>query len=123
MLLLDEPTNHLDIEALEWLEGFVRGYRGGALIVSHDREFLDRTVTRILYLDGETRTVTSYPGGYSDFAAAREHERALHHEAWTRQREYVGRVRADIARLKGEAVAIERGTTPRQPGVRKLAKK
>ena len=123
LLVLDEPTNHLDLEALAWLEGFVQAYRGAALIVSHDRAFLDRTVTRILYLDQETHTVTSYPGGYGDFAAARAHERTLQREAWTRQQEYVGRVRADIGRLKGEALAIERGTTPRQPGVRKLAKK
>jgi ATP-binding cassette subfamily F protein 3 len=123
LLLLDEPTNHLDIEALGWLEGFIQGYPGAALIVSHDRDFLDRTVSRTLYLDPESRTVISYSGGYSDFTVAREHERALHREAWVRQQEYVGRVRADIARLKGEALTIERGTTPRQPGVRKLAKK
>lgn len=123
LLLLDEPTNHLDIEALEWLEGFIQAYPGAALIVSHDRDFLDRTVSRTLYLDPETRTLLSYAGGYSDFAAARAHERVLHREAWVRQQEYVGRVRQDIARLKGEALTIERGTTPRQPGVRKLAKK
>jgi ATPase subunit of ABC transporter with duplicated ATPase domains len=51
LLLLDEPTNHLDIDALEWLEQFMRDYRGAAIIVSHDATFLDRTVTRILELD------------------------------------------------------------------------
>ncbi|MFN8569942.1 MAG: hypothetical protein U0Z44_20955 [Kouleothrix sp.] len=49
LLLLDEPTNHLDVAALEWLEGFVRDYRGAVLVVSHDRAFLDQTVTRVLY--------------------------------------------------------------------------
>ena len=72
LLLLDEPTNHLDVEALAWLEDFVRGYPHAVLIVSHDREFLDRTVTRILYVDPDTRTVQSYAGNYSDFATARE---------------------------------------------------
>ncbi len=123
LLLLDEPTNHLDIEALEWLEQFIGDYPGAVLIVSHDREFLDRTVERVLFLDPEVRNVKSYPGNYSSFAEAREQEYEAHMEAWTRQQEYVGRVKGDIARLKGEAVAIELGTTPRQPGVRKLARK
>lgn len=123
LLLLDEPTNHLDVEALEWLEGFVVGYTGSVLVVSHDREFLDRTVTRILFLDPETQAVKSYPGNYTSFAEAREQEHESHIEAWTRQQEYVGRVKSDISRLKGEAVATELGSTPRQPGVRKLARK
>ncbi len=123
LLLLDEPTNHLDIEALEWLEGFAQAYPGAVLIVSHDREFLDHTVSRILYLDPDTRTIKSYVGNYSDFAGAREREHETHVEAWKRQQEYVERVERDIGRLKGEAVAIERSTTPRQPGARKLARK
>ena len=123
LLLLDEPTNHLDIAALEWLEGFIRAYPRAALVVSHDRAFLDRTVTRILYLDPETRTVKSYTGNYSDFVAAREHEQALHAEAWQKQQEYVGKVEGDIARLKGQALGVELSTTPRQPNVRRAAKK
>ena len=123
LLLLDEPTNHLDVEALEWLEGFVRGYRGAVLIVSHDREFLDQTVTRILYLDPETHTVKSYTGNYSDFAEAREHERELHAESWKKQQEYVDAVESDIARLKGQALGVELSTTPAQPTIRRYAKK
>src|SRR5262249_44121433 len=96
LLLLDEPTNHLDVTGLEWLEGFVQRYRSAALIVSHDRAFLDRTVTRIVYLDPETRTVASYPGNYSDSAAARARERELQVEAWKRQEEYVAQVRGDV---------------------------
>jgi len=110
LLLLDEPTNHLDVEALEWLESFVQSYRGAALIVSHDRHFLDRTVTRILYLDPRTHTVKSYPGTYTDFADAREREREAHIEAWKRQQEYVAKTRADISRIKGQAQAIEAST-------------
>jgi ATP-binding cassette subfamily F protein 3 len=123
VLLLDEPTNHLDVAGLEWLEGFLRRYAGAALIVSHDRTFLDRTVTRILYLDPATRAVASYAGRYSDFATARAGERARQVEAWTRQQEYVAQVQSDVARLKGQALAIERGTTSRQPNVRRLARK
>jgi ATP-binding cassette subfamily F protein 3 len=123
LLLLDEPTNHLDVAGLEWLEGFVQGYRGAVLVASHDRAFLDRTVTRILYLDPTTRAALSYPGSYREFAAARAHERELHEEAWKRQEEYVARVEADVARIKGEARAIEEATTSRQPNVRRLARK
>jgi ATP-binding cassette subfamily F protein 3 len=123
LLLLDEPTNHLDVQALEWLEGFVRAYPRSALVVSHDREFLDRTVSRVLYLDPETRAARSYPGGYSDFVAARDHELALQEETWQQQQAYVGRVERDVARLKDGALRIERSTTPREPGVRKLARK
>jgi ATP-binding cassette, subfamily F, member 3 len=123
LLLLDEPTNHLDVEALEWLEGFVRGYAGAVLIVSHDREFLDQTVTRVLYLDPETHSVKSYTGNYSDFVEAREHERELHVESWKKQQEYIERVESDIARLKGQALGVELSTTPAQPTIRRYAKK
>ncbi|MBX0329438.1 ATP-binding cassette domain-containing protein [Oscillochloris sp. ZM17-4] len=112
LLLLDEPTNHLDVEALEWLESFVQGYPRTALIVSHDRAFLDRTVTRTLYLSPESRTIASYAGGYSDFAAAREHELAAQATAYREQQEYVGRVRSDIARMKGRASGLEAESTP-----------
>jgi ATP-binding cassette subfamily F protein 3 len=109
LLLLDEPTNHLDVEALAWLEDFVRGYPHAVLIVSHDREFLDRTVTRILYFDPHTRTVQSYPGNYSDFAAARAHEREVQATVWHAQQAYVQQVESDIRRVQGHAQSIQRG--------------
>ena len=67
LLLLDEPTNHLDIAMLEWLEDWLEGYSGAALVVSHDRTFLDRTVVRILDLDPETHTIREYSGNYSQY--------------------------------------------------------
>jgi ATP-binding cassette subfamily F protein 3 len=109
LLLLDEPTNHLDVEALVWLEDFVRGYPHAVLIVSHDREFLDRTVRRILYVDPDTRTVQSYPGNYSDFATAREHERELQAAAWHEQQTYIQQVESNIRRVQGQAQSIQRG--------------
>jgi ATP-binding cassette subfamily F protein 3 len=123
VLLLDEPTNHLDVEALEWLEGFVQGYPNSVLVVSHDRRFLDATVTRILYLDPVTRTIKSYEGNYSDFEAARERERESQLEAWRRQQEYVDKVKRDIQEKRNSALAIEKSTTPRNPGVRVYARK
>ena len=123
LLLLDEPTNHLDVEALEWLEEFVRTWPGAVVVVSHDREFLDRTVGAIVHLDARTGTLRRFSGTYRDFAAQRAHEAELQARTWKVQQEYVGRVRGDIARLKGEALDIERSTTPREPGVRKFAKR
>jgi ATP-binding cassette subfamily F protein 3 len=123
LLLLDEPTNHLDVEALEWLERFLTSYPRGVLVVSHDRVFLDSTVSRVLYLDPESRAMRSYPGGYTDFAAARAHERELQAQTWRQQEEYVARVRSDIGRLKSQARSIENSTTPSQPGIRRHARR
>ena len=62
-LFLDEPTNHLDIEMIEWLEGFLSNYKGGVLLISHDRFFLDKVATKIL--DLENKTTVLYDGNYS----------------------------------------------------------
>jgi ATP-binding cassette subfamily F protein 3 len=123
LLLLDEPTNHLDIEALEWLEGFVHASTQAVLVVSHDRAFLDATVSRVLYLDPATRALRSYRGGYTDFAAARAHEREIHEDTWRRQQDYVEQVQRDIGRLKSSARSIEQSTTAREPGLRKFARR
>jgi len=123
LLLLDEPTNHLDVDALEWLEAFLIAYPRAVLLVSHDRVFLDATVSRILYLDPETRSVRSYSGGYSAFAAARARERAAQADTWRREQDYVERVQRDIGRLKSQARSIEQSTTARQPGLRKSARR
>jgi ATP-binding cassette subfamily F protein 3 len=123
LLLLDEPTNHLDVDALEWLEAFLTSYPRAALLVSHDRAFLDATVSRILYLDPETRTVRAYRGAYTEFAAARAHELATREDTWRRQQDYVDRVQRDISRQKSVARSIETSTTARQPGLRKFARK
>lgn len=74
VLLLDEPTNHLDVDALEWLEQFIQNYSGAALIVSHDRVFLDNTVSQILELDDMTHRVTLYHGDYSAYEMAKARE-------------------------------------------------
>jgi len=72
--LLDEPTNHLDIEMLEWLEDWLNGFQGAALIVSHDRAFLDNTVTSILELDPKTQSIKAYPGNYTDYLDFKQKE-------------------------------------------------
>ncbi len=103
LLLLDEPTNHLDIDALEWLERFLNRYRGAALIVSHDRTFLDRTVTRILELDDKTHRVTAYAGNYTEYEEAKARELEKQWAAWQDQQDEITRLRSAAAHMRGLA--------------------
>ncbi|MED7948304.1 ABC-F family ATP-binding cassette domain-containing protein [Kitasatospora sp. NPDC058201] len=84
VFLLDEPTNDLDLEGLERLESFVKGLRAGTVLISHDREFLARTVTRVLELDLHQQQVNLYGGGYDAYleerATARRHARDEYEE-------------------------------------------
>jgi ATP-binding cassette subfamily F protein 3 len=123
VLLLDEPTNHLDITALEWLEAWLRDYPGAALIVSHDRTFLDHTVTRILDLDPATHTVVEYAGNYSDYIETWERNREKQWARWRDQQAEIRRVKRDIARTRNQALSVELTTTPGQPTIRRYAKK
>jgi ATPase subunit of ABC transporter with duplicated ATPase domains len=81
-LLLDEPTNDLDFAGLDWLERFLRAFGGAAVIVSHDREFLDRTVTRVVELDEWKHGAREYAGGWSEYEAERDRRRARQYERW-----------------------------------------
>ena len=82
VFLLDEPTNDLDFEGLERLERFVRDLAGAAVIVSHDRDFLDRTVTRIVELDEWRRGAVEYTGGWSEYERSRARARRRQYEAF-----------------------------------------
>ncbi len=82
LLLLDEPTNDLDFAGLAWLERSLAAHYGSLVVVSHDRAFLDRTVTRIVELDEWTRGTTEYSGGWSAYEAERERRREWHHRRW-----------------------------------------
>ncbi|MFO1426606.1 MAG: ATP-binding cassette domain-containing protein [Steroidobacteraceae bacterium] len=105
VLLLDEPTNHLDLDAVLWLERWLRAYAGTLLLVSHDREFLDAVVGRILHI--RDRGVTSYAGNYSRFeveAAARAAQQAAQNERVRREaahlRSFVERFRAKASKAR-----------------------
>ncbi|MFL6055706.1 MAG: ABC-F family ATP-binding cassette domain-containing protein [Actinoallomurus sp.] len=113
IFLLDEPTNDLDLDGLERLERFVAGLRAGTVLVSHDREFLDRTVTRVVELDLAQQQVNVYGGGYAAYLAEREVARR---HARADYEEYAGKV----------ATLEERGRTQRDwaaKGVRNARKK
>lgn len=86
-LFLDEPTNHLDMEMLEWLEGYLSSYRGGILIVSHDRYFMDRIVTGVVELDHHK--ATTYCGNYSRYLLQRDERLKADSIAYEKQQEYI----------------------------------
>jgi ATP-binding cassette, subfamily F, member 3 len=108
---------------LEWLEQWLRGYRGAALVVSHDRTFLDHSVTRILDLDPLTHTVRSYTGNYSAYIEQKTAERERQWDQYRDEQAEIRRMKQDIAATKEQALWVERTTTSRQPSVRRYAKK
>ena len=102
---LDEPTNDLDFEGLEWLERLVQRTRGSVVIVSHDRAFLDRTVTKIVELEEGTRRLREWPGGWSEFEAARERARAAQYRRFEEADERRRGVESLIRERQGQARA------------------
>jgi ATP-binding cassette subfamily F protein 3 len=126
VLLLDEPTNHLDAEGAAWLRDWLAGFAGGVLAVSHDRAFLDATVTHVIELDGIHEQPQDYPGGgYTGYRAekTRRWQRLLlDYEAQEKDR---ARWEADIEATKGQALGVEltvrSGATA--PHLRRIAKK
>lgn len=108
LLLLDEPTNHLDIAMLEWLEEWLASFPGAALIVSHDRTFLDQTVNRILDLDPRKHTLREYAGNYSDYLEQYLAEQEKQWAAYRDQNAEIRRMKQDIIRVKAQASYTER---------------
>ena len=101
VLLLDEPTNHLDILSIRWLEKFLVGYRGAAVVISHDQRFLDNVATHILDIDYQT--VTAYAGNYSAFVVEKEASRARVEAEIERAEKIIADKRAFVERFGAKA--------------------
>ena len=101
LLLLDEPTNHLDLDAVLWLEGWLKSYRGTLLMISHDRDFLDAVVSHILHI--EQGKLKLYTGSYSDFERQRAAQLALQQAMFVKQQREVAHLHSFIERFRAKA--------------------
>lgn len=101
LLLLDEPTNHLDLDAIVWLEDWLRRYPGTMLVISHDREFLDAVTNVTLHL--ESRQVKRYGGNYSQFEITRAQQIALQQSAFVKQQKTIDHLQSFVDRFKATA--------------------
>jgi ATPase subunit of ABC transporter with duplicated ATPase domains len=125
-LLLDEPTNHLDLDGLAWLEEFLQAFPGSVLVVSHDRRFLDTTVSQIVELaDGR---LTTYEGGYTEYHGEKARRAARLASDYEAQQKRHRRLESDIATTRGQALRTEltvsRAEAPRMKRyAKKVAKK
>ena len=97
-LILDEPTNHLDIVMTQWLEAYLREFKGGLLVVSHDRAFLDNVAVRILEMEGGK--LQSFKGNYSRYLEQKAIQTATLEAAYAAQQDYIARTEAYIRRFK-----------------------
>lgn len=101
LLLLDEPTNHLDLDALVWLEAWLKRYQGTMLVISHDREFLDAVTDVTVHIEGAK--LTRYGGNYSKFEDLRAEQMALQQGAFNKQQDKIAHLQKFIARFKAKA--------------------
>ena len=101
LLLLDEPTNHLDLDAILWLEDWLKSYPGTLLLISHDRDFLDAVVEHVAHL--EQQKLTLYRGGYSAFERARAERLAQQQQAFEKQQAQRAHMESFIRRFKAQA--------------------
>src|SRR5207237_8042378 len=99
LLLLDEPDNHLDLEAKAWLEQYIRSYPGAVLVISHDRQLLDRAVKKIFEL--EDGKISEYAGNYSYYFEEQRHRLLKQYELYTLQQGEIKHLEASMRQLKG----------------------
>lgn len=101
LLLLDEPTNHLDLDAVLWLESWLKSYPGTLLLISHDRDFLDEVTTHILHI--ENRVLKLYTGGYSDFERQRAAQLAVQQAMYEKQQRERAHLESFVERFRAKA--------------------
>lgn len=105
ILLLDEPTNHLDMDSIEWLESYLKNYKGIVLIVSHDRYFLDRVVTKIVEI--EDMESISYKGNYSSFVEQKEENLRIQFEHFREQQKKINSMEKTVTNLRDWAMRAD----------------
>lgn len=98
ILLLDEPTNHLDIDSINWLEDFLRAYQGSVIIISHDRYFLDKIVTKVMEI--ENKKLTVYNGNYTYYSAKKEKDREVQLKHYINQQKEIAKQQEAIQKLR-----------------------
>ncbi|PXF63165.1 ATP-binding cassette domain-containing protein [Kangiella spongicola] len=101
LLLLDEPTNHLDFEAVVWLEKWLETYQGAVLLISHDRDFLDRVINRVAHI--EQQHIKLYSGNYSSFELQRAEQLAQQQANYERQQKEIAHMQSYVDRFKAKA--------------------
>ena len=101
LLLLDEPTNHLDLEAVVWLQDWLKRYEGTLLLISHDRDFLDAVIKHVLHIEHEKLTL--YTGNYSDFEKARMEQMALQQAMFEKQQKQIAHMQSYVDRFRYKA--------------------
>ena len=106
LLLLDEPTNHLDLLSVKWFEDFLRSYPGAILITCHDRDFLDRVITKTFEL--EMGQLHAYPGNYSAFLPQKEHRLAVHQASFDGQQKKLKQMQDFVDRNRANAATASR---------------
>ena len=105
ILLLDEPTNHLDLQAIQWLEGYLKSYNGIVLVVSHDRYFLDHVVTKIVEVEGK-KSIT-YKGNYSAYAAQRAENVRIQYEQYCEEQKRIRGMEEQVKQLRDWALRAD----------------
>ena len=101
LLMLDEPTNHLDLPTIEWLENYLQSYEGTVIVVSHDREFLDKMITKTVEVANQK--ITEYSGNYSFYLSAKEERSDLQQRQFDNQQQFIKQQEAFINRFKAKA--------------------
>ncbi|WP_234117493.1 ribosomal protection-like ABC-F family protein [Clostridium hydrogenum] len=105
ILLLDEPTNHLDMDSIEWLEGYLKSYKGIVIVVSHDRYFLDNVVSKIIEI--EDKKCISYKGNYSAYIYQKEENLRIQYENFMEQQKKINTMKNTIKNLRDWAMRAD----------------
>jgi len=101
LLMLDEPTNHLDLPSIEWVENYLRNYEGAVIVVSHDRQFLNNTISKIVEVDNQS--LVTYEGNYDFYLEEKEQRKEIQQNAYENQQQKIKQTEQFINRFRAQA--------------------